>query len=62
MDNVQRIVQAGVCTGCGACDGCEHLRFEPNSWGVPTPVIDDQCTHCGSCVQACIYDPMREDD
>ncbi len=62
VDNVNRIVQAGVCTGCGACAGCRHLVFQQGPLGFQVPVIDQDCTHCGKCVAACIFDPLREDD
>lgn len=62
MDNVRRIVDAGVCTGCGACLGCEHLRLERSPLGFDVPAPDENCTQCGKCVEACIFDPLREDD
>ena len=61
-DNVSRVVERGVCTGCGACDGCEHLLLEMGPLGFPLPVIDEACEHCGRCLRQCIYDPEREDD
>lgn len=62
MDNVKRIVDAGVCVGCGACLGCEHLRLtrSPLGFDVPEPV--EGCTGCGRCVAACCFDPLREDE
>lgn len=62
MDNVMRIVRAGVCTGCGACAGCEHIQFRPGELGFDTPQVDANCTQCGNCVKACCFDPLAEDD
>lgn len=61
MNNVARIVQSGVCTGCNACAGCEHIHFEKNQYGFSVPVIDDHCTDCGTCIEQCLFDPDRED-
>lgn len=61
MNNIMRIVESGVCTGCGACNGCEHLRFEEGPLGFPMPRIDQNCTGCGACVSRCSFDPLRED-
>ena len=62
MDSVKRIVDSGMCTGCGACLGCEHLKLERSPLGFDVPVPDSCCIGCGKCVSACIYDPEREDD
>ena len=60
VDNVERIVRGGTCTGCGACGICEHISFAKNRCGFYSPVVDGQCTGCGRCVAACLYDPQRE--
>lgn len=62
MDNVKRIVDAGVCVGCGACLGCEHLRLTCSPLGFDVPEPDEGCTGCGRCVAACCFDPLREED
>ena len=62
MDNIRRIVDSGMCTGCGACLGCEHLHWERSPLGFDVPVPDEHCTHCGKCIAACIFDPFREED
>lgn len=62
MDNIRRIVECGMCTGCGACLGCEHLTLKRSPLGFDMPEPDEHCVHCGKCVEACIYDPRREDD
>ena len=62
MENIKRIVDSGMCTGCGACMDCEHLRLEHSTLGFDVPVADEDCTKCGKCVSACIFDPLREDD
>lgn len=54
------IVNAGLCTGCRACDVCEHITFAAGRYGFPVPVVDDACRHCGKCLLECIYDPNRE--
>lgn len=62
MNNVMRTVNSGACTGCNACDVCEHISFAENKYGFYSPVIDDECSNCGKCLKECIYDPYREDD
>ena len=62
MNNIMRIVDLGVCTGCNACSCCEHISFMKNKNGFYSPVVDDKCDNCGKCVEQCIYDPDREDD
>ena len=62
MDNVKRIVDAGVCVGCGACLGYEHLRLTRSPLGFDVPEPDEGCTGCGRCVAACCFDPLREDE
>lgn len=62
MNNITRIVNTGICTGCGACNLCKHITFKENEHGFYSPIIDEDCTECGNCVRACIYDPRRTDD
>lgn len=62
MENIMRVVESGMCTGCNACACCEHISFEENSLGFYSPVVDDECRGCGKCLAACIYDPYRDDD
>lgn len=62
MSTITRIVQSGMCTGCRACNICEHIRFQPGPLGFDVPIPNATCTRCGQCVKACIYDPEREDD
>ena len=62
MENIQRIVASGICTGCGACMSCEHLHMERSPLGFDVPVADEGCARCGKCVEACIFDPLREDN
>ena len=61
MQNITKVVTAGTCVGCGACDGCEHISFQININGFPAPVVDEGCTNCGECLKRCIYDFDRED-
>lgn len=61
-NNVSRVVESGICTGCGACAGCRHLILAVGPLGFPVPVIDEACEHCGKCLGQCIYDPERDDD
>lgn len=61
MNNIMRIVNSGVCTGCSACSFCEHISFVRNKYGF-TPIVDDNCNNCGKCVEECVYDPYREND
>ena len=62
MNNIVRIVEAGVCTGCNACSFCEHISFKINQYGFYSPVVDDKCNNCDKCVEECIYDPNRGED
>ena len=62
MDNVNCIVQAGMCTGCGACNVCNHITFGVGSLGFPVPIIGEDCIHCRKCLSMCIFDPSRDDD
>ena len=62
MNNIMKIVDRGMCTGCSACDICEHIQFKKNDLGFFAPVVDDQCTKCGNCLKECIHDPDRDDD
>ena len=55
MNNVKKVTDAGICVGCGACDGCKHITFQENALGFPAPVIDDTCENCGKCLEKCIY-------
>lgn len=49
-----KVVQLGICTGCRACR-CEHIMFEKNKHGFPSPLVDEGCTNCGECLKQCIY-------
>lgn len=62
MENVKFIVDRGICTGCSACNICEHIEFIKNKYGGYSPKIDDGCINCGKCLAECIYNPDREDD
>lgn len=61
MNNIMRIVDSGVCTGCSACGFCEHISFRQNSFGFYSLVVDDKCNNCGKCVEECVFDPDRKD-
>ena len=60
MNNVMKVVEMGMCVGCGSCN-CEHITFRINELGFPAPVVDDKCADCGQCLATCIYNPDRED-
>jgi len=62
MENVSKIVRMGICVGCGACAGCEHIRFERCELGFDVPVVDAGCLRCGKCLAACSFDPDIEDE
>lgn len=62
MNNIMRIVNSGACTGCYACDICEHISFIENQYGFYAPVVDEQCSDCGKCLKSCIYDPYKTDN
>lgn len=62
LNNVARVVENGLCTGCGACAGCQHLRLVQGPLGFPAPEIDEGCANCGQCLAHCLYDPERDDE
>ncbi len=61
-NNVSQITEAGICVGCGACSGCEHIKFETNHLGFPAPIVDENCIQCGTCLSKCIYNPANQDN
>lgn len=61
MNNITKIVDTGICVGCGECRICEHISFKNNRYGVPTPIVDVACTNCGECLNQCHYNPDNED-
>lgn len=61
-NNVVRVVESGLCTGCGACAGCEHLTLTEGPLGFPVPAVDEGCVGCGQCLARCLYDPERDDE
>lgn len=61
MNSILKVVNAGMCTGCGACDICKNITLENGPLGFPVPHVGNECTGCGKCLSACIYDPDRED-
>ena len=62
LENIMQVVNSGVCTGCNACNICEHITFKENQYGFYSPVVDDKCNGCGNCLKECIYDPNRNDE
>jgi len=62
MDNINKVLVSGMCTGCGACNVCENISFRQGMLGFPIPVVNNNCTSCGKCLSMCIYDPERDDD
>ena len=55
MNNIKKVTDMGICTGCGSCAGCEHITFKNNELGFPAPIVDDNCKNCGECLKKCIY-------
>lgn len=62
MNNVSRIVDTGMCTGCSACDICENITFSQGNLGFLVPHVSKSCVGCGNCLDMCIFDPLREED
>ncbi len=56
MSNISRVIQAGLCHGCGTCAGvCPSNAIEmkvTNGLWVPK-VLSDRCTSCGICERVC---------
>lgn len=55
MNNIKKVTDMGICTGCGSCVGCEHIKFKNNELGFPAPIVDENCKNCGECLKKCIY-------
>lgn len=56
---VSEVTEKGMCIGCGACVGCEHITFETGKLGFPVPVVDEGCVNCGKCLKNC---PVNMDE
>ncbi|MGB6370883.1 MAG: Coenzyme F420 hydrogenase/dehydrogenase, beta subunit C-terminal domain [Atribacterota bacterium] len=54
---VKKIVDEGLCTGCGTCSGtCPNsaINMVINSMGIYDPkLIDEKCNKCGICLNSC---------
>lgn len=54
---IKKIVDEGLCTGCGTCSGtCPNsaINMVINSMGIYVPeLIDDKCNKCGVCFSSC---------
>ena len=54
---VKKIVDEGLCTGCGTCSGtCPNsaINMVISSMGIYDPkLIDDKCNKCGICLNSC---------
>lgn len=56
LDNIEFVVDEGLCVGCGTCAGvCPVDALEMRVLnGLFLPVVDwDKCTRCGLCVRCC---------
>lgn len=31
MNNIKKVTDAGICVGCGSCDGCDHITFKDSN-------------------------------
>ena len=62
MNNITKVTETGVCTGCGACGGCEHITFADNTLGFPAPIVDEGCLSCGNCLSQCPFNYENETD
>mgnify|MGYP002621828849 CR=1 FL=1 len=50
-----RLLEHGLCTGCGACAAAcpmGAIRMEEQG-GFPFPAVGQNCTDCGKCMQVC---------
>lgn len=59
----QTVVDAGKCTGCGACAGCisSGIRMETDRLGFYRPILDtESCVDCGKCLEVCPVYPKQE--
>lgn len=62
MNNIMKVVLSGRCTGCSACNDCEHITFSLNEQGFYAPTVDENCNECGKCIDKCIYSYQYEED
>jgi len=62
MNNIMKVVQSGLCTGCSACSDCEHISFSLNNQGFYSPTVDENCNDCGNCIKKCIFSAQYDED
>lgn len=63
IDNIQRIVDAGLCISCGVCSvNCPKscITFELKN-GMYQPKAGESCINCGRCLHACPSENMEMD-
>ncbi|XES78267.1 MAG: Coenzyme F420 hydrogenase/dehydrogenase, beta subunit C-terminal domain [Candidatus Bathyarchaeia archaeon] len=53
--NISGVVESGLCTGCGTCDGIcpkSAIRMQKTK-SVYLPIVNDSCNYCGLCSLVC---------
>lgn len=57
MDNIQKVINDGICCGCGACiNACSQkaLIYDEDKFGFIVPKIKGVlCVNCGRCLKVC---------
>ena len=63
MNNIQKIVDVGLCISCGVCSAnCPKscITFERKN-GIYQPKAREICINCGRCLQVCPSENMKTD-
>jgi heterodisulfide reductase subunit A len=64
LNNVEDVIELGLCTGCMACIGCcPHgaLETKTGRFGFPVPVRPESCDDCGTCLGECPMIAIEDD-
>jgi len=66
MKNVQEIVDAGYCSGCGVCGSIcptDAISINMNSYGEFAPFVEEsECSDCGMCLRVCPFSDISQNE